>query len=31
MIPYAWNARLADRWFEGDVRLQIELAAGVDF
>lgn len=30
-IPYAWNARLADRWFGGDARLQTQLAAGVDF
>jgi hypothetical protein len=29
-IPYAWNARLADRWFEGDAELQTKLANGVE-
>lgn len=29
-LPYAWNARLADRWFEGDAELQTKLANGVE-
>jgi hypothetical protein len=29
-IPYAWNARLADRWFAGDAVLQMKLASGME-
>lgn len=30
-IPYAWNARLAERWFAGDAELQTKLANGVEY
>ncbi|MDF7800374.1 hypothetical protein P4C99_12930 [Pontiellaceae bacterium B1224] len=29
-MPYAWNARLADRWFTGDPVLQTKLANGIE-
>lgn len=29
-LPYAWHARLANRWFEGDRELQTKLANGVE-
>ena len=28
-LPAAWNGRLAERWYDGDTRLQVQLANGV--
>jgi hypothetical protein len=30
-IPYAWNARLADRWYENDPALQTKMANSMEF